>query len=54
MLRSLRRVCADQSGATSIEYAMIAVAIGVVILAALNTTGSQLVALLTPLLAAFG
>ena len=48
-----RRVVADESGATAIEYSLICAAIGLVILAALQTTGIQLVASLTTLLNAF-
>ena len=54
MVQSRKRLPADESGATSIEYALICAGIGLIILAALNTTGQQLVAMLTSLLNAFG
>ena len=50
----VKRLPADESGATSIEYALICAAIGLVIIAAVNTTGAQLVAMLSSLLGAFG
>jgi len=49
-----RRLLRDTSGATAIEYGLICAGIGLVILAALNITGAQLVALLQSLLTAFG
>jgi pilus assembly protein Flp/PilA len=49
----LRRFLADQSGAAAIEYGLICALIALAILAALNTTGEQLVASLTLLLNAF-
>ena len=36
-----RRFCANESGATAIEYALIAVGISVVIVAAVNSVGSS-------------
>jgi len=53
MLLTSKRLLADESGATAIEYGLICAAIGLAILAALNTTGTQLVAALTKLLNAF-
>lgn len=53
MLLRFRRFAAGQSVATSIEYGLICAATGIVILIALNTTGEQLVAMLTGLLDAF-
>ena len=50
----MKRFLADEEGATAIEYSLICAGIGLLILAALHTTGQQLVALLTTLLTAFG
>jgi pilus assembly protein Flp/PilA len=50
----LKRFLADSSGATAIEYGLMCAGIGLVILAALNMTGTQLVAMLQSLLSAFG
>ncbi|MBI3704871.1 MAG: Flp family type IVb pilin [Rhizobiales bacterium] len=44
------RFLSDDSGATAIEYGLICAAIGLAILAALNTTGEALLAKLTLLL----
>ena len=44
----------DQSGATAIEYGLIAACIALAIIAAVGMTGDKLVALFTSLLAAFG
>jgi pilus assembly protein Flp/PilA len=49
----VRRLLADQTGATAIEYSLIAALIALAILAVLNTTGEALVASLTTLLNAF-
>lgn len=49
----VRRFAADRAGATAIEYGLICALIALAILAALNTTGAALVALLQALLAAF-
>ena len=54
MFQAFKRFAADESGATSIEYGLICAGIGLLILAALHTTGEKLVALLTQLLTAFG
>ena len=48
-----KRFVADESGTTAIEYGLICAAIALAILAALHTTGEQLVASLTLLLDAF-
>ena len=53
MFLTFKRLPADESGATAIEYGLICAAIGLAILAALNTTGAQLIAALTRLLSAF-
>jgi len=53
MLRTFKRLLAEESGATAIEYGLICAGIGLVILAALNTTGARLIAALTRLLDAF-
>jgi pilus assembly protein Flp/PilA len=53
MLRTFKRLLAEESGATAIEYGLICAAIGLAILAALNPTGAQLIAALTFLLNAF-
>jgi pilus assembly protein Flp/PilA len=39
--REFRRFCANESGATAVEYAMIAVGIAVVIVAAVNSIGTS-------------
>jgi pilus assembly protein Flp/PilA len=44
------RFLSDKSGATAIEYGLICAGIGLFILAALNTTGEQLLAKLALLL----
>ena len=49
MILTLKRLLADQSGATAIEYGLICAGIGLVILLALNTTGQALVAMLQSL-----
>jgi pilus assembly protein Flp/PilA len=49
-----RRLFIDSSGATAIEYGLICAGIGLAIFAALNITGTQLVAMLQSLLSAFG
>jgi pilus assembly protein Flp/PilA len=50
MFLCLKRLVADESGATAIEYGLICAAIALAILAALNMTGEKLVASLTTLL----
>jgi pilus assembly protein Flp/PilA len=50
MRPTLRRLRADESGATAIEYSLIAAGIALAILAAVRTTGAELVALLQQLL----
>ena len=45
--RQLKRFCADESGATAIEYAMVASGIGVVISAAVYSLGGKVKALFT-------
>lgn len=42
MLQSLRRFMADQSGATTIEYGLIAAGVSVAIITVVNSLGSQL------------
>jgi pilus assembly protein Flp/PilA len=42
MRRLFSRFLSDQSGATAIEYALIAVGISIVILAAVNSIGTTL------------
>ena len=39
--QQFRRFCANESGATAVEYAMIAVGIAVVIVAAVTSIGSS-------------
>ncbi len=39
--QQFRRFCANESGATAIEYAMIAVGIAVVLVAAVSSIGSS-------------
>jgi pilus assembly protein Flp/PilA len=45
--RHLKRFCADESGATAIEYAMIASGVGVVISTVVFTLGDKVKALFT-------
>ena len=52
--RQLKRFYADESGATAIEYAMIASGIGVVISAAVYTLGGKVKTLFTNVSALFG
>ena len=49
MILTFKRLLADKSGATAIEYSLICALIGLVILLATNTTGQALVAMLTSL-----
>jgi pilus assembly protein Flp/PilA len=53
MLSKVRRFLAEESGATAIEYGLIAAMIALAILAVLQTTGEALVASLQTLLNAF-
>jgi pilus assembly protein Flp/PilA len=50
---ALRRLLADASGATAIEYGLICAMIALAIIAAVGTTGDKLVAAFTSLLAWF-
>jgi pilus assembly protein Flp/PilA len=50
MSRTLRRLVADASGATAIEYGLICAMIALAIIAAVGTTGDKLVAAFTSLL----
>jgi pilus assembly protein Flp/PilA len=43
----LKRFAADQTGATSIEYALIAVLVGIAIIAAVTALGNSLKAIFT-------
>ena len=52
--RQLKRFCADESGATAIEYAMVASGIGVVISAAVYSLGGNVKGLFTNVSALFG
>jgi pilus assembly protein Flp/PilA len=54
MLQTFRRLLSDDAGATAIEYGLICAAIALAIITLLQTLGTNLVALLTGLLAAFG
>ena len=49
----LKRILAEDSGATSIEYGLICAGIALAILAVLGTTGEKLLTMLTGLLNAF-
>ncbi len=42
MVQLLRKFCEDQSGATAIEYGLIAAGISVAIIAAVQTLGTNL------------
>lgn len=50
----LRKFLRDESGATAIEYSLIAGFIALAIIAAVGMTGEKLVAMFTSLLDAFG
>lgn len=49
MRKSIRRFLRDESGATAIEYGLIAAGIAVAIIAIVNTLGSQLAGIFTNL-----
>jgi pilus assembly protein Flp/PilA len=53
MLLTSKRLLADESGATAIEYGLICAGIAVALLAIIASLGGDLVALLTTLLNAF-
>jgi pilus assembly protein Flp/PilA len=53
MLSTFKRLLADESGATAIEYGLICAGIAVALLAIIASLGGDLVALLTTLLNAF-
>jgi len=52
--RVLQKFLRDESGATAIEYGLIAAGIALAIIAAVGLTGDKLLALFTSLLTAFG
>jgi pilus assembly protein Flp/PilA len=52
--RQLKRFCADESGATAIEYAMIASGIGVVLSTVVYTLRDKVKALFTTVSGMFG
>jgi pilus assembly protein Flp/PilA len=54
MLRTFKRFLRDDKGATAIEYGLICAGIAVAIITILQGLGSNLVALLSQLLNAFG
>ena len=54
MFQTFKRLLADKSGATAIEYGLICAFIGLAILSILHVVGADLVASLTLLLGAFG
>jgi len=51
---TIKQFLSDESGATAIEYGLICAGIAIFILAALNTTGQELLAKLTFLLNMLG
>ena len=53
MRRFARRLCGDRSGATAIEYALIAAFVVVVIVSAVSLMGQQISTLFTQVAAAF-
>lgn len=53
MLLTFRRLLADESGATAIEYGLLCAGIAIAILAIIASLGGDLVATLSKLLAAF-
>jgi pilus assembly protein Flp/PilA len=54
MFVTFKRLLANESGATAIEYGLICAFIAVAILTALKVVGTELIASLTLLLGAFG
>ena len=54
MLRKFKRLLADESGATAIEYGLICAGLAIAILTILQGLGANLVALLSKLLNAIG
>ena len=52
--RQLKRFCADESGATAIEYAMVASGVSVAISAAVYTLGGKVKDLFTNVSGLFG
>ena len=54
MFRTIKRFLHDDNGATAIEYGLICAVIAVAIITILQGLGSNLVALLSRLLNAFG
>jgi pilus assembly protein Flp/PilA len=54
MFQAFTRLLNNDSGATSIEYGLICAAIALAIITLLQTLGTNLVALFTSLLTAFG
>jgi pilus assembly protein Flp/PilA len=50
----LRKLLSDESGATAIEYSLIAGFIALAIIAAVGMTGDKLIAMFSSLLNAFG
>jgi pilus assembly protein Flp/PilA len=54
MFAIVTRLLKNESGATSIEYGLICAAIALAIITLLQTLGTNLVALFTSLLSAFG
>ena len=54
MSRVLKRFANNQSGATSIEYSLICAGIAVALITIIQNLGTNLVTLLSNLLAAFG
>jgi len=50
MIKNFRRLIANRSGATAIEYGLIAALIALAIIAAVGTTGDRLVAMFASLL----
>ena len=53
-VNSMKNFCGDKSGATAIEYGLIAALIAVVIITALTTIGTQLTATFTSVSNALG
>jgi pilus assembly protein Flp/PilA len=52
--RQIKRFCSDESGATAIEYAMIASGIGVAVSTMVYTLGGKVKTLFTTVSSAFG
>jgi pilus assembly protein Flp/PilA len=53
MFHAFKRLAADESGATSVEYGLICAGIALALIAIVNSLGENLITMLTRLLDAF-